>query len=256
MAAAWVTSDGPRVHARVEVLKADLGPARERVTFAGGSLRRACGPGCWDVTLPGDTRRIAMIAHRGVHRYAVRLPLRWQHGRSSEARALVGRAAKAMSALAGLRLEQRLASGTPGSPGSFTDIHFQLRSPDRMAATVTGFRERQVTIGPTQWTYSPGIGWQAGTFSGNGTNTFRTASLFSNWRQDEQSAQLLSKGTGGSNGFVTVALMNPQVPAWLRLTVAPATGLVRHLSLVTEGKFTEDRFFDYGVTPHIVAPAP
>lgn len=256
MAAAWVTTDGAHVHARVEVLKIALGPARLPVAFAGNPARQPCGPGCWQLTLPEDAKRILLTARRGDRRYALSLPLRWRHGRSSQARELIARAVRAMRGLAGLRLDQRLTTGAPTSPGSVTDTRFQFRSPNRMSASVTGFHAREIAIGSTEWTHAPGVGWETGTFSGDGTNNFRTATLFNSWRQDDHSAQILSERTHGGDRLATVALMNPRVPAWTRLTMDAHTGLVRRVSLVTEGKFTEDRYFDYGVTPRIVAPTP
>jgi hypothetical protein len=253
MAAAWVTRDGGRVHARVELLNLDLGPVREPTTFGGNPARQPCGPGCWLLTLPAAQTQLTIAARENGRRYVVSLPLRWEHGRSAGARALVDEAVQSMSALIGVRLEERLATGTPGTPGSSDDIHFQLSAPNAMSATVTGQSERQVTIGPTQWTYTPGVGWVTSTYSDNGSNDFSTASLFS-WHQDEQSAQLLSEVGHGGDTVAVIALMNPQVPAWLRLTVDTRTGLVQRVNLVTEGKFTDQRFFDYGAAQVIRPP--
>ncbi len=253
-AAAWVTHDGAQVQARVEVLNVNLGPVREPVAFADATTRRPCGPGCSLLTLPRDAAQLTISAHRRGHRYLVRLPLQWEHGRGARARELVDQAVETMEALVGMRLEERLATtGTPGAPGSVLDIHFRLRAPNAMSASVSGHRDRQVTIGPTQWNYTPGLGWTTGSYyDGNGNSVFSTASLFT-WHGDEQSAQVLSEGTQGDHRVVVIALMNPRVPAWLRMTVETRTALVRHVSIVTQGKFTDDRFSDYGV-PQSIAP--
>jgi hypothetical protein len=51
-----------------------------------------------------------------------------------------------------------------------------------------------------------------------------------------------------------IALMNPTVPAWLRLTMNMETGLVTHVRAVTQGKFTSDRYSDYGAAQRILPP--
>lgn len=253
-AAAWVTRNGGQVQARVEVLNLNLGPVREPVRFDDATTQRSCGPGCWLLTLPTDAAKLTLSAVRHGHRYAVSLPLSWQPGRAARARALVARAVQTMSGLVGLRLEERLATGTPGSPGALLDIHFRLRAPNAMSATATGHRDRQVTIGSTQWNYTPGVGWTSGGYyDGNGHTVFNTASLFT-WHQDEQSAQVLSDEMRGDRRVAVIALMNPQVPAWLQMTVETRTALVRHVKIVSQGKFTDDRFSDYGVPQRVVPP--
>jgi hypothetical protein len=253
MAAAWIIPGAGALHVRVELLNLDLGPVREPTTFAGDPPRRACGPGCWTLTLRGAARSLTIAAREAGHRYAVTLPLRWKRGESATARRLVEQAVGAMASLIGVRLEETTAAGTPGLPGSFDDVHFLLSAPDAMSAYATGYAERQVTIGTMQWTYLPGAGWESGTYAGNGTASFSTAALF-DWNHDEQSAQLLSETDRAGRVTAEIALMNPSVPAWLRITMNAGTGVVSQVRTVTQGKFIADRYSDYGAPQRILPP--
>jgi hypothetical protein len=252
MATAWLTTEGEHVQARVELLNLDLGPVVEPTHFAGDPQRKACGPGCWVLTLPSSQRLLTISARDDGHLRTVSLPLQWRRGSSALARKLVNEATTTMRGLVGVKLEEQTATGTPGVPGDYDDIHFVLSAPDSMSATVSGYPDKQVTIGNTQWTYSsPAVGWISGSYNG-GTGTFKTTSMFT-WPQDEQSAQVLSE-TNGRDPVAVIALMNPHVPAWLRLTVQEHTGLVTHATIVTDGTFTNDHFSAYGAVQHIVPP--
>jgi hypothetical protein len=253
MAAAWITPAGHVLHVRFELLNLDLGPVREPTTFAGDPPRVPCGPGCWTLTLPGTERGLTIAAREDGKRYEVTLPLRYEHGQQPLARRLVNQAVGAMTALIGVRDEETTASGTPGTPGSFIDVHYLLSAPDALEGHASGYADRQVTIGPTQWTYVAGVGWLKGSYSGNGTGSFSTAALF-DWDYDEQSAQLLGVTRSGGTRVAEIALMNPTVPAWLRLTMNMETGLVTHVRAVTQGKFTSDRYSDYGAAQRILPP--
>jgi hypothetical protein len=263
MATAWITpivngsatsSDGRRgaLQVRVQLMNTDLHPVVEPTTFAGNPGRTACGPGCWTLQLPERQPEISITGRARGHVYRVSLPLQWTEGQSARARALVEKATSTMQALPGLRLEEMTGSGVPGVPGNDNHVHFLLRAPDAMSATVSGYAQRQVTIGPTQWSYSRGVGWVTGQYDDGQAGPFSTDSLFT-WRNDTQSAQILSD-TGGAVPLTTVALMNPKLPAWIRLTVQTRTGRVTRATMVTQGKFTSDRFYDFGRIPAITPP--
>jgi hypothetical protein len=253
MAAAWITPAGNALHVRFELLNLDLGPVREATAFAGDPPRAACGPGCWTLTLPGTARGLTVAAREDGRRYAVTLPLRFEHGRQSTARNLVSQAVGAMTSLIGVRDVETIATGAPGAPGSFFEVHYLLSAPDALRSYATGYSDRQVTIGPTQWTYLPGVGWLKGSYSGNGTGSFSTAALF-DWGHDDQSAQVLGVTDRDGTRLAEIALMNPTVPAWLRLTMNTATGLVTAVRTVTQGKFATDRYADYGAAQRILPP--
>jgi hypothetical protein len=263
MAAAWITpivtgsaaatdSGQSMLQVRVQLMNTNLHPVVEPITFAGHPTRIACGPGCWTLHIPGRQRELAITGQAHRHVYRLSLPLQWTKGQSARARALVQKATSTMQALPGLRLEEMTGSGVPGVPGNDNHVLFLLRAPNAMSATVSGYAQRQVTIGLTQWSYSRGVGWVTGQYDDGQAGPFSTDSLFT-WRKDTQSAQILSD-TGGAKPLTTVALMNPKVPAWIRLTVQTRTGRVTHATMVTQGKFTRDRFNKYGVIPQITPP--
>ncbi len=253
MAAAWVRDSSGELSVRVELLGSDLQPIREPVTFAGNPPSRTCGPGCWSLTLGSTAAHLEITAREHGHRRAVSLPLHWERGRSARARALIDQAVQAMTALIGVRLEERLATGIPGSVGSLEDIHYRLSAPNAMSATATGSGEHEITIGPTQWIYTPGVGWSSSNYNGQDGTSFKTSGIFT-WHKDEQSAQLLSETNRGGTPVALIALMNPHLPAWLRLTVETRTGRVEQATLITQGTFTTDRFSHYGDPQRILPP--
>jgi hypothetical protein len=263
MATAWITPVAGRsetaagsgqstLQVRVELVNTNLHPVVEPTTFAGNPTRIACGPGCWTLRLTGRQRAITITGSEHGHVYRVSLPLQWTKGQSAQARALVQKATSTMQALPGLGLDEMTGSGVPGVPGNDNHVRFLLRAPNAMSATVTGYADRQVTIGATQWSYSTGVGWVTGEYADGQGGPFTTDSLFT-WREDVQSAQILSE-TDGKDPLTTIALMNPKVPAWIRLTIQTRTGRVTRSQMVTQGKFTTDRFYKYGVIPQITPP--
>jgi hypothetical protein len=254
MAAAWITPSDDALRVRLELLNAYLGPVREPITVGGDPPRRACGPGCWTLTLDHAPRALTIVAREDGHRYSVSLPLRWKRGMSGEARSLVNRATLTMAAFIGLRLRETTATGTPGLPGSFEDVSYRLSEPDAMSARAAGYRGRDVTIGTTQWTFVPGLGWERNSYIGTADEGFHTASLF-DWNLDAQSVQVLSETVHGGQRTAEVALMNPTVPAWLRMRVDLDTGRVMQVRTVTQGKFTTDRYSSYGVPQRILPPS-
>jgi hypothetical protein len=240
---------GGTLRARVELVDTNLTPVVEPITFTGQRSRAACGPGCWILTVPERQRALTVGARQHGREYTASLPLQWNEGAGARARALVQRATIIMRSLPGVRLEESTGTGVPAADNH---VHFLLRAPDAMSATVTGHADRQVTIGATQWSYSPGVGWLRGSYDGGQTGPFTIDSLF-NWIDSTQSAQIVRESRGAEPTAV-VALMNPKVPDWIRLTLDTRTWRVERVQMVSQGTFTTDRFSDFGVVPQITPP--
>lgn len=248
LAALWVTPAGGTLHGRLELLTPNMGPVHEVPHLPGATSVAGCGPGCWTFTLPGDARTLRVSARQQGRRYAVTLPTRWERGQAAAARQILHRAVATMQALPGVRVDETL---TAGPPGPVERLSYRFSAPDRMAYTMnTG--ARNVTIGSTTWSFTPGQGWQRSSY---GSGAFTTRSWY-DWTQYEQSIQLLGGSETDGRRTADLALMDPRLPVWFRLHVDLQTGRVGSVLMIAGGHFMTDRYRDFGTRQRITAPAP
>ncbi|HEY2438460.1 MAG TPA: hypothetical protein VGH93_14860, partial [Solirubrobacteraceae bacterium] len=234
LAALWVTPERGGVQARLELLNANMGPVADPVRIVGSSRRRACGPGCWTFTLVGPRSGFLSIStFQAGHRYALDLPVRWQHGESSLARRLLSAAVANMRSLAGVRIDETLTSGPPGQTEK---ISYRLDAPDRMTYSL-GSGGRVVVIGHSQWSWEPGKGWQRSAYDGG--STFNTGSWYS-WEQYDSSIQLLGEHFQDGHLTADLALMSPTAPVWFQLHIDASSGWVSRVGMVAGGHFMRD----------------
>src|SRR5208282_4175691 len=140
--------------------------------------------------------------------YTLSLPVRWQRGRSARARGLLELAVASMRALPGVGVSETLTSGPPDP---VERIRYRFAAPDRMAYTVnTG--GRVVAIGGTLWSFTPGHGWQRGCY---GAGKFSTRAWY-DWKEYDQSIQLLDEQNVNGRLTADLALMSPTLPVWFQ----------------------------------------
>jgi hypothetical protein len=249
LAAVWVTPAGGELHGRLELLNPNMGPITEPVTIAGSSSRRGCGPGCWTFALAGAPATLALAAVQHGHRYSLQLPIGWQQGKSALARSLLDRAVASMRALPGVSVRETLTSGPPDA---IEQIHYRLSAPDRMAYSLnTG--ARVIIIKGTEWSSTPGHGWQSSVYGGGAHSTFKTRNWY-DWGQYDQSIQLLDEHDSGGHLTADLALMSPTLPVWFRLHLDASSGRVSQVGMVAGGHFMSDSYSQYGLAQQIVAP--
>jgi hypothetical protein len=249
LAAVWVTPAGGGLSGRLELLNPNIGPVAEPVTIAASSSRRPCGPGCWTFALAGAPATLALSADQHGHHYSLRLPIRWQHGSSARARSLLERAITSMQALPAVSDEETLTSGPPGE---IEKIHYRLSAPDRMAYSVnTG--ARVIIIKGSEWSTSPGHGWQRSSYGGGGNSGFDTRNWY-DWGHYDQSIQLLDERDSGGHVSADLALMSPTLPVWFRLHLDVSSGRVSQVGMVAGGHFMSDSYSQYGVAQPILPP--
>jgi copper-transporting P-type ATPase V len=246
LAAVWVTPSPDGLGARLELLNARMAPISEPVTIAGSSSRRACGPGCWTFALPRRTASLALFAREHGRRYTLSLPVRWEQGQSAQARRLLDTAVASMQSLPSVRDDETLTSGPPHP---VEKIQYRLSAPDRMAYTVnTG--AGVVVIGGTAWSFSPGEGWQQSSY---GAGKFATRSWY-DWKEYDQSIQLLGEQDLDGQRVAEVALMSPTLPVWFQLRIDIASGRVSRVGMIAGGHFMVDSYSAYGAPQRIAAP--
>jgi hypothetical protein len=249
LAAVWVTPGDGGLQGRLELLNPNMGPVAEPVMIAGSSSRRACGPGCWTFALAGAPATLALAAEQRGHRYSLQLPIRWQQGASARARSLLDRAITSMQALPGVSVAETLTSGPPGE---IEKIHYRLSAPDRMAYSVnTG--ARVIIVKGTEWSSTPGHGWQSSVYGGGGASTFDTRNWY-DWGRYDQSIQLLDEHESDGRISADLALMSPALPVWFRLHLDVGSGRVSQVGMVAGGHFMSDSYSQYGVAQQIVPP--
>jgi copper-transporting P-type ATPase V len=247
LAAVWVTPAAGNLHVRLELLSATMAPVSEPVSIAGASAREACGLGCWTFTLRGRPATLALSAGERGRRFALSLPVSWQQGQSARARSLLERAIASMRSLAGVRVYETLTSG---AFDSIEKLHYRFSAPDRMAYTMsTG--GRVVTIGGTTWSLTPGRSWQRSSYNGSGS--FATSSWY-DWREYDQSAQLLGEHVIDGRRVAEVALMSRALPVWFQLQIEVASGRVSRVGMVAGGHFMSDSYSQFGVPQSIQPP--
>jgi hypothetical protein len=247
LAAVWVSPEGSGLHGRLELLNPNMGPIAEPVAIAGSSSRRSCGPGCWTFTIAQPGATLAISATQRGHGYVLRLPIRWQRGKSAVARRLLEQTIANMRALPGVRVYETLTSGPPGE---IEKLHYRLGAPDRMAYSInTG--ARVVIIGKREWSAGPGQSWQSSVYGG-GSN-FKTSNWY-DWGQYDDSIQLLDEHE--ANGHVTadLALMSPSLPVWFQLHIDVTTHRVSRVGMTAGGHFMSDSYSQYAVPQRIAAP--
>jgi hypothetical protein len=247
LAALWITPVGGGVHARLELLNANLRPVADPITIAGGSSRRSCGPGCWRFALVGRHVAVSISTLQAGHRYALRLPIRWERGKSSLARRLLAGAVTGMQALPGVRVDETLRSA---QPGEIEKIRYRLSAPRSMAYSVSS-GARVVVLGGTQWSSEPGHDWQRSNYGGGGA--FDTRSWF-DWKQYDGSIQLLDEHDVDGRVMADLALMSPALPVWFQLHVDASSRRVDRVRMVAGGHFMSDSYSEFGVRQQIVSP--
>jgi cation-transporting ATPase V len=247
LAAVWVAPAAGALQGRLELLTPTMAPATEPVVIAGASTRRACGPGCWTFTLPARSAAIDLSASQEGHRYALSLPVAWQHGQSVRARRLLDRAVASMRALPGVRVDETLTSGPPDP---VERIRYRFAAPDRMAYTVnTG--GGVIAIGATLWSITPGHGWQRSSYGGG---SFSTRKWY-DWSEYDQSAQVLDERDLDGRRVADVALMSPTLPVWFQLSIELSSGMVSRVGMVAGGHFMTDSYSQYAAAQRIAPPA-
>jgi hypothetical protein len=247
LAALWLAPAPRGLDARLELLNANMGPIADPTTIAGSSSRRSCGPGCWTFTLLHPRLALSISTLQAGHRYRLRLPIRWEQGKSSLARRLLAGAVTNMQALPGVRVDETLTSGPPGE---IENIHYRLSAPNRMAYSVSS-GARVVVIGGTQWSSEPGHGWQRSNYGGGGA--FDTRSWYE-WEQYDGSIQLLDEHDVDGRVMADLALMSPGLPVWFQLRVDVSSRQVGRVRMVAGGHFMSDSYSAFGVQQRIVSP--
>jgi hypothetical protein len=138
---------------------------------------------------------------------------------------------------------------TSGPPNPVEKIQYRLSAPDRMAYTVnTG--GGVVVIGASAWAFTPGEGWQHSSY---GSGKFATGNWY-DWKQYDQSIQLLGEHDVDGQRVAEVALMSPTLPVWFQLSVDVSSGRVSRVGMVAGGHFMVDSYSAYGVPQRIAAP--
>jgi hypothetical protein len=250
LAALWVTPAPGGVQARLELLNANMGPVADPITIVGSSSRRSCGPGCWTFALVGPHRAVSISTLQAGHHHELRLPIRWERGKSTLARRLLAGAVNGMQALPGVRVGETLTSG---QHGELEKIHYRLSAPQSMTYSVNS-GARVVVIGATQWSAEPGHGWQRSSYGGGGgSRAFDTRSWF-DWNRYDSSIQLLDEHDVDGRVTADLALMSPAVPVWLQLHVDASTRRVGRVRMIAGGHFMTDSYSEFGVQQRVVSP--
>jgi hypothetical protein len=250
LAAIWVQPVRSGLQVRLELLNANMGPVGSPVTVTDSSARRACGPGCWTFELAPGASSVAITSVQAGHSYALRLPVRWEQGKGSQARRLLAQAVAGMKSLAGVRDVETLTSGPPGETERFD---YRLGAPNRMSyALNTG--ARVVIIGAQEWSSTATGGWRRSRYGGAGGTGFKTSSWY-DWAQYDQSAQVLDEHEHDGRLTADVALMSPTLPVWFRMKIDVSSGHVGEVSMTAGGHFMSDRYSQYGVHQRIAPPS-
>jgi hypothetical protein len=130
------------------------------------------------------------------------------------------------------------------APDRFTYTNSILKAPARRP-TVQG---HTITIGNTQWTQDPGLGWRKGEFGGG--LPFRTRSWF-DWTNYATAVRLLDL----TPRTAVLALADPGTPAWWRLWIDRRTLRVTRSRLITKAHYMTQRFFAFNRPLQIRAPS-
>jgi hypothetical protein len=216
-----------------------------RVTFVVEGMRRAgrpCGAGCYRATFaPAHAPRAVDVAVAGRTRtpWHVELPAAWP---PRDARALVGRAARAWRALDSLTFDERLASGVNIAVSST----WRIQRPDRVAYEVRG-GWAGIVIGARRWDRAPGARrWQA-------SEQTRLHQPVPPW-VEVADAHVLGPLSSRGRDAVRVSFFDPGTPAWFTLVLDRSTYRTLDLRMVTNAHFMHDLYRAFDSTPPILPP--
>jgi hypothetical protein len=249
---------GP-IRLRVQVLGVEaadgLRQAEVQVSRDGGGppqlvLLVSCGLGCFagqtELSVAGTWHfAVGITSNRGPVELDLQAPLPAPDG-SAE----LGRAVATMEALRSAHLVETL-HGQLGGPEIRAVYDFQ--APDSMAIDVgdsqriiSGAREWDRTDASGRWQAqafpAPGFAWPSGYYAGY---WIRPAAV-----------HLIGNATVDGVPSHIVAFMRPNLPAWFRLWVGDADGLVRRQEMLAEGHIMEDTYTAFDAAAPIASPAP
>ncbi len=179
-------------------------------------------------------------------RRSAHLPVRWEAGRSRQARRLLDQAQATMRALRSVRETERVTS----VPGRGATTRYVLQAPDRMTFQ-TDLGVRSVIIGSRQWIRTGASGYRQTPY-GAGL-AFSTRTWFT-WSTYAQFTYLLGMQRERGRDVAVVALMDPGTPAWYRLHIDRRSHRVLRARLITYAHFSTERFAQANVPVRIQPP--
>ena len=227
--------------ARVRATPSPEGPGVE-------ALLKPCGLGCFagrSAILHDGTWRfeVSITSNRGPVSMAVTVPLPMSSGRDA-----LNHAFAAMEALRSARMHEDL-TGSVGGPRTMSDYQFQ--APNAFAFQVNGSEE--VNIGSK--TYRRDDPTQPWSSADAGFLFTWPADYYRQFWGPGVAARLL--GTEDVDGVASqvVAFARPELPAWFRVWIGIADGLVRREQMRAEGHLMDHIYRDFnqpmGIRPPI-----
>ena len=230
---------------RVQVLGVDPGDGlrNARVTGSSGSatvdvpLEGACGLGCFtgdaSFAAAGDWRlEVQIDSNRGPISIAETVPLPTPDGSLALSRALT-----AQEGLKSALMTERL-SGSVGGPTYDTTFRFQ--APDKAEFSLKD--STTIFIGPTRYERTGSGPWQSSPPAPPGF-TWPTGYYREFWGA-MAAPRLLGAETVDGVPTQVIAFLRPDVPAWFRIWVGVADGLVRREDMRAEGHIMDHDYSD------------
>jgi len=244
IAAFWLRRDGEGIAGTLRLLNSDTRLVDAPVELPGGELED-CGLGCWRLALPATADELAISVEQDGEWYRAAVPSRWARGRDRAAERLLGRAQARMRALRALRAREELTSG----PGSFVATHYRFQAPDRMAYR-TSAGARSIAIGNDRYDAVGAERWQR---EGFGAGGFELAEFF-RWTIYGQAVRRLAGGREAGQETIMLAVFDPSIPIWYRLTIDGERFRVRGERMVAPGHFMDRRYLGFNRRVRIEPP--
>jgi hypothetical protein len=234
------------VLARVSV----LGPQGRGLTgltvrVAAGEADRpaaACGPGCYEATLPTARPRAidVSVAGRGATtQWHVALPARWP---APDATALLRRAERVWRGLRSLTVNDRLAS----DPTHAVVTRWRMVAPDRVAYHVLGHGSA-VVIGRRRWDRQAGGRW----IRSQQEPPLRQPVPF--WVAVAD-AHVLGSAVAGGRPAWRVSFFDPRSAAWFEVLIDKRTTHTLDLRMNATAHFMHERYGSFDAPLQIVPP--
>jgi copper transport protein len=178
-----------------------------------GAGTAPCGVGCYRA----DTERPSQVSI-GSRRVSFAVP-----AQPTDGSAILRRATQAFRDARTVVFEERLTS----APGSEVISTWRVAAPDRLSYSIRGGSDA-IVIGNKRWDRAgPGDAWQP-----SAQTPLRVPAP--SWSPASRNAHVVAPNT--------ITFFDPQVPAWFRLRVDPATSRPREMRMVAAAHFMTERY--------------
>ena len=229
--AVTVAIEGSRT--RVTVIGPQGGGVDGLAVMVAGHPTGDCGPGCYEAELPPPRRRVAVTVDGRT--LVLPAPAAWP---PRPAAALVARATRAFGALKSVSYVERLAS----SPRNRIVSDFTLEAPNRFSYRIHG-GPSAIVIGGRRWDRVAGGPWDETPYSPVPQPT-------PIWSGPASNAYVVSQ----TPRTVTVAFLNPRVPAWFRVRFDRRKLLPQTLQMTATAHFMRHAYSGFDAPRRVFPP--